>query len=167
MQDHRRRGECGIVATDIATNNGNYYPKVAARRTEERMAAVDRDRLMATSVQRIGSSGSGGAPSPTPTPLPSPPPPAPCTATPTVSSMRLAAGQTTFPIDVNASSTGCTWSATSNVSWLQIFFHATATGSGSVGVTALHNTSMALRTGTITISGQAVTCNSLASTPRR
>ena len=47
------------------------------------------------------------------------------------------------------------------MSWLQISFHATATGSGSVGVTALHNTSMALRTGTITIGGQAVTVQQL------
>ena len=155
--------DAGIVATDIATNNGNYYPKVAARRDKGEWLLSTATGFMATSVQRIGSSGGSGTPSPTPTPTPTPapPPPPPCTATPTVSGIRLAPGQTTFPIDVNASSSGCTWSATSNVSWLQIFFHATATGSASVGVTALHNTSMALRTGTITIGGQAVTVQQL------
>ena len=70
--------------------------------------------------------------------------------------MSVASGQSTFPIDVSAPA-GCAWSATSNAPWLQIFYNATATGGGSVGVIAYHNSSMAPRTGTITVSGQAVT----------
>ena len=151
--------DAGIVATDIATNNGNYYPKVAARKDKGEWLLSTATGFMATSVQRIGSAG--GSPTPTPPPpTPTPPPPPPCTATPTVANMLLASGQTTFPIDVNAPS-ACTWSATSAVSWLQIFYHATATGSGSVGVTALHNTSMVPRTGTITIGSQTVTVRQL------
>ena len=55
--------DAGIVATDIATNNGNYYPKVAARRDKGEWLLSTATGFMATSVARIGSSGSGGAPS--------------------------------------------------------------------------------------------------------
>jgi hypothetical protein len=141
--------DAGIVATDIATNNGNYYPKVAARRDKAEWLLSTATGFMATSVQRIGSSGGG-------TPPPPPPPPPPCTATPTVTSLTVVSGQTTFPINVTAPA-GCAWSATSGASWLQISGNASATGSAAVSVTALHNTSMALRSGRITIGGQTVT----------
>lgn len=141
----------GIVATDIATNNGNYYPKVAARRDKGEWLLSTATGFVATSVQRIASGATGGG-----TPTPAPPPPPPCTVSPKVSSMSVASGQTTFGIDVSATA-GCAWTATSGASWLQIIFNASATGGASVAVTALHNTSMAPRTGTITINGQAVT----------
>jgi len=147
--------DAGIVATDIATNNGNYYPKVAARRDKAEWLLSTATGFVATSAQRIGSSGAG-----TPPPIPPPAPTPTCAPAPTVTNMTLASGQTTFPIDVNAPA-GCNWSATSSVPWLQIFFHATATGPGSVGVSALHNTSIAPRTGTITVGGQAVTVRQL------
>ena len=148
--------DAGIVATDIATNNGNYYPKVAARRDKAEWLLSTATGFMATSVQRIGSSGGGGG---TPPPAPPPPPP-PCSATPTVTNMVLAGGQTTFPIDVSAPS-GCAWTATSSVPWLQIFYNASANGGASVGVNAFRNTSNTRRTGTITIGAQTVTVQQL------
>jgi hypothetical protein len=153
--------DAGIVATDIATTNGNYYPKVAARRDKAEWLLSTATGFMATSVQRIGSSGGTGGTPPPPAP---PPPPPPCTATPTTKSMVLASGQTTFPIDVNAPS-GCAWTATSSVAWLQIFYNATAKGSASVGVTAVRNVSNTPRTGTITIGGQTVTVQQLGFNP--
>jgi hypothetical protein len=153
--------DAGIVATDIATNNGNYYPKVAARRDKAEWLLSTATGFMATSVQRIGSTGGGGG---TTTPPPPPPPPPPCTATPTVTSLTVVSGQTTFPINVTAPS-GCAWSATSGASWLQISSNASATGSASIGVTALHNTSMALRSGTITIGAQTITVRQVGFNP--
>ena len=152
-----------ILATSaLPSNVGNFYPKVAARVGRAEWLLSTATGFAATTVQRIQSGAVGGpAPAPPTPPPPAPPPPPPCTATPTVTSMTLASGQTTFPIDVIASSSSCTWTATSSVPWLQIFFHATATGSGSVGVSALHNTANSRRTGTITIAGNTVSVQQL------
>ena len=144
-----------IVATDIAATKGNFYPKVASRAGKGEWLLSTATDFLATTVQRVGSTGSGGG-----TPPPPPPPPPPCSATPAVTSITVVSGQTTFPIDVSAPA-GCTWSASSAAPWLQISYNASATGNASVGVNALHNTSMARRTGTITIGGQTVTVQQL------
>ena len=153
-----------IAATETVATKGNFYPKVAARVGKAEWLMSTATDFVATTVQRLQSGGAIGSPSPSPTPPPPPPPPTPtptpCAATPTVTNMLLASGQTTFPIDVKATS-GCAWNATSAASWLQIFYNASTTGSASVGVTALHNTSMAPRTGTITIGSQTVTIRQL------
>jgi hypothetical protein len=145
-----------ILATDIAATKGNFYPKVASRVGKAEWLLSTATDFAATTVQRLGSGASGGG---TPPPPPPPPPP-PCAATPTVTSMTIAPGVTTFPIDVNAPS-GCAWTATSSAPWLQIFYHASATGPGSVGLTAYHNTGMATRTATVTIGSQTVTVRQL------
>ena len=136
--------DAGIVATDIATNNGNYYPKVAARLDKGEWLLSTATAFSATSVQRVGSNSVGI------------PPPPPCTATPTTTSFVVASGQTSFSIAVNADST-CTWRARSSASWLQIFYGAKTTGAGGVGLTVLPNASSLARTATVTISGQKVT----------
>jgi hypothetical protein len=136
--------QSGIVATDIATNNGNYYPKVAARLDKGEWLMSTATGFAATSVQRLGSNSVGV------------PPPPPCTATPALTSFQVPSGQTSFTINVIADST-CTWRARSSAAWLQIFYGSKSIGAGSVGVSVLRNTSTAPRSATITISGQKVT----------
>jgi hypothetical protein len=152
--------DAGIVATDIATNNGNYYPKVAARRDKAEWLMSMATGFVATSVQRVGAGAGGGG---TPTPVPAPPPPPPCTPTPAPTSLWAIGGQSTFAITITASA-GCAWSASSGAAWLQVL-NASGTGSASIAVTALHNTSMAARTGTITINGQTVTVQQVGFNP--
>ena len=149
-----------ILATDIPATKGNFYPKVTSRVGKAEWLLSTATDFAATTVQRLGSGASAGG---TPPPPPPPPPP-PCTATPTITSMTVAGGVTTFPIDVKAAA-GCAWSATSSAPWLQVFYNATASGAASVGVAAYRNPSMAARTATITISGQTVTIRQLGLNP--
>jgi VCBS repeat protein len=136
--------DAGIVATDIATTNGNYYPKVAARPDQGEWLLSTATGFSATSVQRIGSNNVGV------------PPPPPCIATPNTTSLAVPSGQTSFSINVAASST-CTWRARSSASWLQIFYGSKSVGTGTVGLTALHNPSTVPRMATITVNGVKVT----------
>ena len=53
---------------------------------------------------------------------------------------------------------GCTWTASSNVSWINVTSGANSTGNGSVGFSVAVNTGPP-RTGTLTIAGQTVTVN--------
>lgn len=53
---------------------------------------------------------------------------------------------------------GCSWTSTTNVSWISITGNASGTGNGQVTVNVLQNTGPA-RTGTITIAGQTITVN--------
>jgi hypothetical protein len=135
--------DAGIVATDIVTNLGNYYPKIAARLDKGEWLMSTATGFAATSVQRLGSNSVGI------------PPPPPCTATPATTSLMVASGQTSFSLTVTADAT-CTWKARSSASWLQIFYGAKTTGAGGVGVAVLPNVSSAARTATITIGGQKV-----------
>jgi hypothetical protein len=56
-----------------------------------------------------------------------------------------------------SAATGCTWSVSSNATWLTPAVGSGGTGSGSVAYTATSNTTSASRMGTLTIAGQAVT----------
>ena len=51
--------DAGFVATDIVTNNGNYYPKIAARLDKGEWLMSAATGFAATSVQRIGSNSVG------------------------------------------------------------------------------------------------------------
>jgi all-beta uncharacterized protein/BACON domain-containing protein len=66
-----------------------------------------------------------------------------------------AVGGTGTPIGVTASS-GCAWTAASNVNWITLVAGQTGTGSGTVTYTVLANTGAA-RNGTLTVAGQSVT----------
>lgn len=57
---------------------------------------------------------------------------------------------------VTAAATSCSWSATSNATWIKIVSGATGTGSGTVSYTVAANDGAA-RTGTLTIAGQTFT----------
>ena len=66
---------------------------------------------------------------------------------------RLTAGSTTVAVQTTS---GCSWTATSNVAWLTIGGTGAGTGNAVVTVTASANTG-ASRTGTATIAGQMFT----------
>jgi hypothetical protein len=53
--------------------------------------------------------------------------------------------------------TGCSWSATSNTSWLSVTSGAGGSGNGTVGYTAAANLDLASQTGTLTIAAQTLT----------
>jgi hypothetical protein len=133
-----------IVATDAPATRGNFYPKVGARSDKGEWLFSTATDFVATTVQRLQSTAIGV------------PPPPPCTATPAVTDMAVPSGQTWFAINVTADA-ACKWKATSSAPWLQIFYGASTTGSGGVGVTAVPNLAMASRTATITINGLKVT----------
>ena len=52
---------------------------------------------------------------------------------------------------------GCSWTASSNESWVRITAGASGTGNGNVAYTIDANTSAAARTGTLTIAGRTFT----------
>ena len=81
------------------------------------------------------------------------------TVTPTSESVAAAAGGGS-PVNVSAAS-GCTWTATSNASWISITSGASGSGDGSVGYSVTANTGAA-RSGTLTIAGQTFTVNQAA-----
>jgi len=56
-------------------------------------------------------------------------------------------------VGVSASSSSCTWTATSNASWLTVTSGGNSTGDGSVGFTIAANPNTATRMGTLTIAG--------------
>ncbi|MBF0339084.1 MAG: DUF1566 domain-containing protein [Nitrospirae bacterium] len=79
-----------------------------------------------------------------------------CSYTLTPTSKQFTSGAGTDSVSVTTSA-GCTWSATSNDSWITVTSGSSGSGSGSVGYSVTANTSMAQRTGTITIAGQTFT----------
>ncbi len=58
--------------------------------------------------------------------------------------------------------TSCTWTASSNVSWITITAGTAGTGSGAVSYTVAANPTTAVRTGTVTIAGQTHTVTQAA-----
>ena len=64
--------------------------------------------------------------------------------------------QTPTAIAVNTAA-GCTWTATSNDSWITIQSGASGTGPGSVTYRVTKNNGNSPRTGTITIGGRTFT----------
>jgi hypothetical protein len=52
---------------------------------------------------------------------------------------------------------GCTWTATSNVSWIHITSNSSGTGSGRVSYSVEVNTKSKMRMGTVIIAGQTFT----------
>ncbi|MCM3874547.1 MAG: peptidoglycan DD-metalloendopeptidase family protein [Pyrinomonadaceae bacterium] len=58
---------------------------------------------------------------------------------------------------VNVTSTGCTWEAVSNDSWITITSAASGSGSGTVAYSVSDNSASGLRTGTVTIGGHVFT----------
>jgi hypothetical protein len=83
-----------------------------------------------------------------------PPPPPPCrfNVAPTNTSAPAAGGSVAVAIDTAA---GCTWTARSNASWLQVG-RDSGSGPATIIVTASSNPSSTSRTDTVTIAGETV-----------
>jgi hypothetical protein len=86
---------------------------------------------------------------------PTKPSPGPCTFALSPSSLSLGPSGGTASVTVTAAS-HCTWTATSDRGWMSITGGASGTGNGAVNVSLTANPSEAVRTGTLTIAGQAV-----------
>jgi hypothetical protein len=70
---------------------------------------------------------------------------------------NFAAASDTGTIGVTASTSSCSRTAKSNVSWITISSGASGTGNGTVGYSVTANTTTSSRTGTITAAGQIYT----------
>ncbi len=77
-------------------------------------------------------------------------------------SAYTAAGGSTGSVNVAATSSDATWTATSNVSWITITAGANGTGNGTVTYSVAANSTGAQRVGTITIGGQTFTITQAA-----
>jgi hypothetical protein len=87
---------------------------------------------------------------------------APCTFTvaPLTTTVAATGGTTTFNISTAA---GCTWTASSNQTWVTFPSGQTGTGTGTVTAQVAANTANTSRTATLTIGGIAVTVTQQAS----
>ncbi|MEO8348102.1 MAG: BACON domain-containing carbohydrate-binding protein [Acidobacteriota bacterium] len=62
-------------------------------------------------------------------------------------------GTGTFSV---ATAGGCSWSATSNATWISVTSGSSGSGNGTVNFSAASNTSSSVRTGTLNVAGQLV-----------
>ena len=78
-----------------------------------------------------------------------------CTFTPSPTSLSTtsAGGALSFSL---ATQTGCSWTATSNASWLRVTSGATGNATATIGLTADPNTAGSSRTAVVTAGGQSV-----------
>ena len=97
-------------------------------------------------ITQSGTSGSGGS----------------CTFTLSSTTLAPPAAATTGTVDVATDST-CSWTASSNVSWITISDGDTGTGNGTVSYSVALNTFNYSRTGTLNIAGQTFTVTQAAS----
>jgi hypothetical protein len=86
---------------------------------------------------------------------PSSPTPFGCVYTLSVTGISVPGSGASTTIGVTTTSQ-CAWSATSNRDWVTITEGATGTGSGTVAVVISPNPASSIRTGTLTVAGQAV-----------
>lgn len=84
-----------------------------------------------------------------------------CSYTISPTSASYAANASSGSVAVTASS-GCSWTATSNASWLTITSGSSGSGSGNVGYSVAANTTSSPRTGTLTIAGRTFTVSQAA-----
>jgi uncharacterized protein (TIGR03437 family) len=82
------------------------------------------------------------------------PPGAPCTLSLSATGASGTANGGTGAFNVNASGTGCSWTARANVTWIHLTSGTSGTASGKVAFSVDANTAAA-RSGTITVSGGA------------
>ncbi|MCM3879032.1 MAG: BACON domain-containing protein [Vicinamibacterales bacterium] len=79
-----------------------------------------------------------------------------CSFTASPSSPTLAAASATEIVNVTTTS-GCVWSAVSDVSWITVIGDSSGTGNGFITYEVAPNVTLAARTGTLTVAGQTVT----------
>jgi uncharacterized protein (TIGR03437 family) len=81
----------------------------------------------------------------------------PCTFTISPPSANVAPAGGNGSIAINASASSCTWSASSNASWITIDGSSSGTGSGTINFTVAANPNATERTGTMTVAGKTFT----------
>src|SRR3989344_4016856 len=91
-------------------------------------------------------------------------PPAACTYTVSPTSQNFAHTGGSGNVAVGANRNDCTWTATSNASWVTVTGGSSGSGNGSVSYTVAANTGPA-RTGVMMVAGQAVTITQDAAPP--
>jgi hypothetical protein len=86
---------------------------------------------------------------------------APCsfTVSPTSANPTSGGGPATVSV---TTTTGCSWTATSNATWITITSGASGSGNGTVNYTVAANGTPSSRSGTLTVAGQTVTINQAA-----
>ncbi len=84
-----------------------------------------------------------------------------CTYTLSVSTLSVPSSGGSTTVGVTTASQ-CTWSASSDSNWITVTAGATGTGTGSVNVAISPNPASVVRTGTLTIAGQAVSVTEAA-----
>jgi len=82
-----------------------------------------------------------------------------CSFTLSLPSITLAAAGGNGVLGINASSTGCPWTATPIDPWITATGPITGTGSGSINLSFAANASASSRTGTVNVAGQVFTAN--------
>lgn len=97
----------------------------------------------------------------TPT-VPTPPPTCSFALSATTLSLPAAGGPATVNVSTGAQ---CTWTSTSDREWMTITSGANGTGNGTVAVLIAPNPGTTVRTGTLTIAGQAVAVSEAAQPP--
>ncbi len=88
---------------------------------------------------------------------------APCSfaISPSSQSVPAAGGNASTTV---TTTTGCTWTTVSNVSWITVTGGASGSGSGSASFTVAPSTTSSVRTGTLTIAGRTFTVTQAANT---
>ncbi|HXG71850.1 MAG TPA: FG-GAP-like repeat-containing protein [Gemmatimonadaceae bacterium] len=141
----------------LPTNQGNYYPSVAANPARSEWMALTSHRFQALYGQRITTT-SVGSPAPPSTPAPTPPlpPPAapPCSYDISTKDLSVSAGSAGGKLTVTAVPTGCvgTWTAESASGFITL---SPSDNTVSYGIAA--NPSSLARRGTATIAGHTLT----------
>jgi hypothetical protein len=80
-----------------------------------------------------------------------------CTYTVNASKTQFTAFGGTATASITASNASCSWTATSNVAWIDITSGASGTGSGTVQFSVETHTGASPRSGTLTVAGQTIT----------
>lgn len=100
------------------------------------------------------SQAASSPPPPSPTPPP-PSPPAACSYAISPTSLRVGRGANSATISVSTGST-CSWTASSNTSWITVTSGASGTGNGTVTFSYTRNEARGDRTGSLTVAGTTV-----------
>lgn len=151
----------GEVALVVARNTG------AARSAQVTIAGqafvVNQQPGLATPAPPVPPDP---VPAPPPTPTPAPPPPTlppPPPPPPPACSFAVSPESVSFPSDGGSApvavqtGSGCSWTASSETSWVTITSGSQGAGNGTALLAAAPNTAASQRTGRVTIAGRSVT----------
>lgn len=138
----------GSVSFTVSSNGG-------AERTGSIIIAGQRSVVTQVSAAAAGTSPPAPAPAPPPAPAPTPAPTPACKYSISPDDQKVEERAGTRTVRVSTTST-CSWTASSNASWITVTSGATGTGDGSVALSYAANTG-ASRTGTLVIAGQTFT----------